>query len=78
MTHVLPGASVPDYPYLRAWCVWLTSRPGYAEEQLAHARLDAAPEDAMFFNPASHRWFCWRELKLPDVRREIELLLLLA
>lgn len=63
-----------DYPYLRAWCALMHSADYYLEDQLAKARNDKAPTDAIYFGN-DKQWHRFADVTNGLTRFQIESIL---
>jgi hypothetical protein len=52
-----------NYPYIRAWGRLLHSHEYYIESQIADARRERAPADAIYYDFDNSRWATFSELK---------------
>jgi hypothetical protein len=59
----MKGQKMPkfNYPYVRAWEQMMRSNEFYIEDQIALARKENAPEDAMW-RGKSGKWHCFGEM----------------
>jgi hypothetical protein len=62
---------VADYKYIRAWGRLMHSNPSYIEDQIANARRDKAPDDAVYFDVLEKRWVRFANVTRDDTRSVI-------
>ena len=62
---------IEEYPYIKAWSKWLQSGDVWAETQVARARADSAPNDAIYYAPEDARWIRASEITNGNIRNAI-------
>lgn len=61
-----------DYVYIRAWDAVLGSTASWTEEQIAKARRDAAPEDAIYWDEREKRWHRFADIANDRIKLEMK------
>ena len=51
-----------EYPYIWAWGRLLGSFKPYIKGQVANAKADNAPADAIYWDEGQRRWHRWSEM----------------
>lgn len=59
-----------NYPYVRAWGAMLRLSSYYIDDQVALARKENAPQDAMW-RSVTGRWHCFHEMTKHNPNREL-------
>ena len=64
--------AMPEYPYIRAWGKMLQSFDSYIEHEVARAKEDEAPQNAIYLDSDKKTWHTADEISDPDTKRRIE------
>jgi len=59
-----------DYPYLRAWCRHMGSQQYYTDMQIAKAREENAPHNAIYRD--DDKWRTFDDISREDTRERIK------
>lgn len=59
-----------DYPYIRAWGKFMGSHQYYINDEIARAKNDEAPQDAIYKRDG--RWITFRQITSTTTREVIE------
>jgi hypothetical protein len=62
-----------DYPWIRVWGKYLGSSPYYIDDQVAEARRDGAPQDAIYKDSDTEEWRTIDTITSPHTRRVLGL-----
>jgi hypothetical protein len=64
-----------DYPYIEAWGIMMFSHRYYIDGEKEQARLDGAPQNAIYKDSTRQEWITYDDISNEETRLRIDLIM---